>query len=224
MKLSFAAPLLPLVLALAGCDVIPPPQADATRYYVLSEPAVSSDITSGPAAADAAALAGRTSVATRGLRLGLRNVELAGYLRTRSMVVRSGTNELVLEDLQRWAEPLDEGIGRVVRARLMADPAVGRVLPQPYPFDLERDYDVAISVIRCEGGTEGSTRAVARFAAVIEITTAGSNPLVVAHRVYVAPEAPWDGRDFGELARLLGDDARALGQEIISMLPPVPSP
>jgi len=226
MKIPLSAFLLPLPFLLAGCDFIPAPQADATRYYVLSGPVVSSVITPGPAAANAGAAspAARMSAANRGLRLGLKRVELAGYLKTRSMVVRNGTNEVVLEDFQRWAEPLDEGIGRMVLARLLADPAVGRVLPQPFPFDAERDYDIAIEVIRCEGGTDGSGGGAARFAAVVEITTAGSNPLVVAHNIFAAPDAAWDGRDFGQLAALLGGDVAALSREIVSSLPPVPGP
>ena len=226
MKLFLLPLLLPLFLVLTGCDVIPAPQADATHFYVLSGPTVTSEVITGPMASNAAASSrgARRSVATRGLRLGLRSVEVAGYLKTRSMVVRSGTNELVLEDLQRWAEPIDEAIGRVVRARLLANPAVGRVMPQPFPFDAERDYDIAISVVRCEGGTKDATHAVARFAAVIEITTADANPLVVAHDVFVAPDAAWDGHDFGQLAALLGEDAAALGQEIVSSLPPMPAP
>ncbi len=186
------------LLLLAGCDVIPAPQADPTRYYVLSD--------SGPAPAEA-------SVGP-GLRLGLRSVELAGYLKSPDLIVRRGPNELAPQDYARWAEPLDSGIARLVRDQLRADPAVSRVYQQPFPLDADRDYDVSVAVARCEGGA-GS----AHFAATVEISTAGDNPHLVARRTFLAPDAAWDGRDFGRLAGLLSADVQALGKDIVAALP-----
>jgi hypothetical protein len=197
--------LLAGCLAAAGCDsILPPPQVDPTRYYVLS----GGGETGVPAAAGT-------------LRLGLRTVDLAGYLQGRPMVVRHGANELLIEDFHRWAEPLGDGVARAVRARLQADPAVGTVALQPFAFDAERDYDVAISVLHCEGSTVGD-RGFASFAAVFEIRVPGPAPRVVARRVFVAPDAAWDGRDFGQLASLLSNDVDALGNAIAAALPAAP--
>jgi uncharacterized lipoprotein YmbA len=195
-------PLSPVLLGLgllllAGCDVIPPPQADPTRFYVLSD--------GPPAPAEAA---------TSGLRIGLRSVELAGYLKSPDLIVRRGPNELSPQDYARWAEPLDAGIARLVRDQLRADPAVSRVYLQPFPLDADRDYDVGISVGRCEGGA-----GAAHFTAVVEISTAGATPHLVARRTFVAPDAAWDGHDFGQLAGLLSADVQALGKDIVSALP-----
>ena len=192
-----------LALLIAGCNMVPPAQLDATHFYVLTGPAPAP----GPVIGH--------------LRLGLKTVELASFLNTRDIVVRSGTNELMLQDYARWAEPLGAGIGRILRLQLTADPAIGRVYPQPFPFEAERDYDVAVNVIRCEGETESGLtgRSSARFAAVIEITTPGPEARVVARRTFVAPNAPWDGRDYARLAALLSEDVAALAHEIIAALP-----
>jgi uncharacterized lipoprotein YmbA len=152
------------------------------------------------------------------VRLGIKNVELAAYLKTRSLVVRNGPNELLMDDFQRWAEPLGDGIARVLRARLLADPAVGSASLQPFAFEAERDYDVAINVLHCEGDTTGD-RSFASFAAVIEISTAGPDPRVVARKLFTAPETPWNGKDFGQLAGALSADIDALGREIVASLP-----
>ena len=190
-------------LLIAGCNVVPPPQADTTRYFVLTG--------SGPAPGPAAG----------SLRLGLRNVELAAYLNTRDMVLRSGSNELVLQEYARWAEPLDAAIARILRTELAAAPAVGRVDLQPFRFDTDRDYDVSVTVIHCEGETSARliSHPTARFAAVAEITSTGPNPRVVARRMYTAPESAWDGHDYARLAGLLGDDVAEFGRQIIADLP-----
>jgi hypothetical protein len=198
--------LLGLGLCFAGCGgLIPPPQADPTHYYVLTGPA--------PAASDA--------LPTGHLRVGLRSVELAAYLRSPDLIVRQGTNELVLQDYARWGEPLEAGVGRLLREQLRAAPGVARVYPQPFPLDADRDYDVAVTILACEGGVEAGRR-VAQFAATIEITTAGLDAHVVARRTFVAPAAAWDGRDFARLAALLSADVDALGREVVAALPATP--
>ena len=206
--------LLGCLLLAAGCDgIIPPPQADPTRYYVLSGQAL-------PASPAAAVPAGR-------LRIGLRTVELASYLRTRSMIVRRGPNELALDEYHRWAEPLGDGIARVLRARLLANPAVGSAAMQPFAFDADRDYDVTVTVLHCEGSLPPDGRGVAYFEALVEIATPGPNPRIVARRVFSAPQESWNGSDFDRLAGLLSEDAGLLGQEIgtaLTSAPPPPAP
>ena len=191
------------LLAVTGCNIVPPVQADATRYYVLTGPS--------PGAADSPPM-------TDALRLGLKPVEVAPYLKKGSLVVRTGENEVSFPDEARWAEPLDQEIARTLRLRLLAAPAVGRVFAAPYAPDDARDFDVSVQVLRCEGAREGG-RTTARFAALVEITSAGENPRLVARKTFVAPDAPWDGKDFARLAALLSDAVGALGQEIAGALP-----
>jgi uncharacterized protein len=195
--------LLGLLFALAACNVVQPAQDDPTRYFVLSD--------SGAPAGQAAA---------GGLRIGLHAVKLEGYLKRREMVVRTGPNELEFRDFRRWAEPLDAGIARVVRSRLLASPDVAQVLAEPFPVDQDRDYDVSIEVHRCEGSVAPSGKSVATLAATIEISTVGASPRVVARRSFVAADAPWDGSDFDRLAGLLTADVAAMGQEILAAVPP----
>jgi uncharacterized lipoprotein YmbA len=193
-----------LLCLLPACNVVQQAQDDPTRYFVLSDPAVP------PAQAPAGAA---------GLRIGLRQVRLEAYLRKRDMVVRTGENEVQFRDYRLWAEPLDAGITRVLRTRLLASAEVAQVYAEPFPADQERDYDVSVEVRRCEGSMAASGRYSASFSATIEVSTSGASPRVVAHKVFVAPEAAWDGRDFDRLASLLTADVAALGQEILSDVP-----
>jgi uncharacterized lipoprotein YmbA len=193
--------ILCLAGALAGCNVVPPPQEDPTRYFILS---------GVPASA---------APAQGSLRIGVRTVRLAGYLNRREMVVRAGANEVEFRDYRRWAEPLDAGIARVVRSALVASGQVAEAWVEPFPLDLERDYDVTIEVTRCEGAAAGSGRFEASLAAVAEVWTTGPNPRAVARRVFIAPADSWDGRDFDRLAALLSGDLAALGREVLAAVP-----
>jgi uncharacterized lipoprotein YmbA len=195
-----------LLAALAGCTVFPPAQEDSTRFFVLSDVAVP-EAGAGLATAEG------------GLRIGLRPVRLEGYLKDRPMVVRTGPNELRFEDFRQWAEPLDTAIGRIVRSKLLAYPAVAQVYAEPFPFDQARDFDVSIDVTRFEGAVSANGKYVASLTAVIEISTPGANARVVSRKVFTAPAEDWDGRDFGGLANLLSGDVAALAQEVAADLP-----
>ena len=203
-------PLIPLALAgllcaLAACNVVQPAQDDPTRYFVLSDPA---------------AHPGQAPSAAAGVRIGLKAVRLESYLRRREMVVRTGENEVQFRDYRRWAEPLDAGVARVLRTRLLASPDVAQVYGEPFAAGQERDFDVSIELRKCEGSLAPSGRYAASLSATIEVSTAGANPRPVARKVFVAPDASWDGRDFDRLASLLSADVSALGQEVLADLPP----
>lgn len=195
-----------LLAALAGCNVIPPPQEDATRYYILSEPA--------------GARAGQAPSAPGGLRIGLRPVEVESYLDHRTMVVRTGANEIRFEEYKRWAEPLGAGVTRGVKSALLASPDVGQVFMEPFPIDQDRDFDVTIRVVRCEGTATSGGRHVASLEATIEIAAQGAGAHAVYKKVFVAPDEAWDGSDFGSLAALLSKDVDALGRAVLSGIPP----
>jgi uncharacterized lipoprotein YmbA len=185
----------------AGCDVVPPAQPDATRFFTLSG--------SAPAAAQAQG----------GLRIALRRIVLAGYLQNPAMVVRTGANEVTFMDFRRWAEPLDGAIARSLQSRLPASPGVSQVWVTPFPAEGERDYDVSIEVTRFEGATGPSGGYVARLSAIVEVSSTGAIPHVVARRQFSAPEEAWDGKDFERLAGLLSSEVGALAKDVLSDIP-----
>jgi len=188
----------------AGCNIIPPAQEDATRYYLLSEPMLAG--------------AGRAE-GPGGLKIGLKEIVVAGYLRHREIVVRSGANEVAFKDYERWAEPLDSSIFRALRAGLLGAPPVGQVLAPPFSLEGERDCDVSIQVIRCEGTVAPGGGHTASFAAMVDITTAGAEPRSISRHVFTAPEAAWNGKDYGQLAGLLSHAVALLAADISASLP-----
>ncbi len=205
---SMKHPLRPILaaaglLALAACNVVPPAQDDPTRYFVLADAGVSASHSEGT------------------LRVGLKSVQLEGYLKRKDIVIRTGANEVEFRDFRLWAEPLDSGVSRVLRQALRASPPVGQVYAEPFPVDGARDYDVSVEILHCEGAASGSGQ-VARLSAVYEISTVGPQAHVVARRRFDAPDQAWDGRDYGSLAGLLSADIASLGADIARNLPPLP--
>jgi hypothetical protein len=147
------------------------------------------------------------------LRLGLFPVQLPDYLKQRAMVVREGASEVRYNDEERWAEPLDAGLARVLRERLSA---TEQVLSYPFYPGEQRDYDVRVRVQACEGTADGGVV----FSATFEIYAAGVNGALVAQNTFTAEAAKWDGSDYARLAGLLAADATKLADAIAAAVPP----
>jgi len=190
-------------LSLSGCKILPEASSDPTRYYVLSAPAT-------------AELSAAKTVGTR--QIGLRPIELTGYLRNhKDIVVRTGANELRFQEFALWAEPLEAGVNRVLKECLLSNETVGGVTTYPFSIDIKRDFDVIVRVLNCEGLVRSERSDVARFVAAYDIIATGGQ--VVVRRIFTAPDQPWDGTDFGALAKLLSDDLAKLSEDIAVNLP-----
>lgn len=187
--------------ALAGCSIpLPQAEADPTRYYVLSASSVSS--------------AG--AVATPGPTIHLRQVELANYVRVRPMIVRRGDNEIQFREFARWGEPLELGIGRVLREELLARGAAGAVLaPGLRAANANYDFELTVRVLACEGGADGAVK----FRAVWELAGATAPNTVVARGDFHGPPTTWDGKSEASLAARLSEAVVALAAEIAGALP-----
>jgi uncharacterized lipoprotein YmbA len=177
---------------LTGCNILPEARPENARHFVLE--AKPADVA---APVDA-------------LKIGLRPVEVATYLRGKAMAVRVAENEVRYAHDAFWAEPLDAGIARVLRESLAAH---ATVLPYPFPTQLPRDYDLTVRVLSAEGGASG-----VRFVAVIELLRVGDKPELVVRREFTAPAAAW-GNDYGRLARGLSDAVAALAADVVASAP-----
>jgi len=136
-RLALLGPL-PLILGLlAGCNLLPQPQADSVRYFTLSGPAAVPPVAEG------------TEV---------RPVQLAGHLRNRALAVRVAANEVVYLEDARWAEPLDHAITQLLRARLGAVAGGASVSVQIQRCELDRaegnrvQVAATYSIAPAEGG------------------------------------------------------------------------
>lgn len=194
-----------MVLAGAGCSILPEAAADPTRYYVLDDLG-----SAGASVAPATAAAGRVAI---------RSIELPAYLRnSRSMVVRAGDNEVRYEDFSRWAEPLDAGIQRVLKERLVAVLGADSVISFPLSAGEIRQWDLRVRVARCEGSAPRAGSPGALFVASYQIVSAADGATVRQGELSVTDVA-WDGRDFGELAQQLSRAVARFADEIAGSMP-----
>ena len=130
---------------LAGCNVLPTPQADTVRNFTLSSPAATTPV------ADA---------------VNVRPVLLAGHLHGRAMAVRIAANEVIYLEDARWAEPLDEAITQLLRGRLatVGGGAVVNVTLQRCELVRSEDNSVQLAATYSIAAAPGGAGAVRRGA------------------------------------------------------------
>ena len=112
----FAILFLGAALA-AGCGTSPP-----SRFYTLD--------------ATAAATATTSTAAQSALVIAVGP----------EFVVSAGPNEVKIDDFNRWAAPLQDGLSRAVAENLVALLGTPRVVRFPQPLAIEADYRVVIEV------------------------------------------------------------------------------
>ena len=188
-----------ILTLLSGCSVIPEAKPDPTRFFVLEDPAA----TVAPAAPNADAVT-----------IGLLPIEVPAYLLdTRAIAVAATDSQITFRDFDRWAEPLDKGLARVLRGALARQASVERVLVPPFPLQPARDYDLSVRVVDCVGLESGRLRYVLSYA-----LTAPDGSL---HRqgTYV-----WQGAgessDSAQLARTISAATMEAGREIAAAATP----
>ncbi len=188
---------------LGGCSFLRP-HDDPTRFYVLTVP---------PAATERLA-----DGEIRMLRIGLKPVEVPAYLRTKSMVVRTGTNEVHFSEFDRWAEPLDQGIGRVMKEALSSARNVESVSLNSRGDD-SLDCEVLIRILACEGVRVESGTSSIRFAASWEVRAVGTNSAATKCGGFSADRVTWDGKTYAQLAERLSDAIASASIALASDLP-----
>jgi uncharacterized lipoprotein YmbA len=183
------------VVMLGGCS-LPKPQPDPTRFFVLST--------------NATPIAAPSNGAAPSVLL-LRDVELAGYLRTRPLIVRRGEHEIEFREFALWGEPLESGIARVLREELLARGAAETVVSSQGRRDHpDPELALLVRVLACEGGANGDVV----FRAVWEVASTKEKPAPIARGDYRPTDLRWDGKSETSLAAQLSQAVAGLAGEI----------
>jgi hypothetical protein len=145
----FTATLAALLALTVGCTVLEP-RPDPTRFFVLrSAGGLDLDTTVAP-------LPPSTSV-------GLGPITLPRYLDHLAIVRREGQTEMRVSDFDRWAEPLQAGVSRVLGDSLVSLTGLGTVTPFPWPLTTPIDYQVVVDVQRFEPNLGGPIELAGRW-------------------------------------------------------------
>ena len=129
--------LLPIVaLVAAGCLG---PRADPSAFFLLTA-------TAGPGGI-------RAPLA---VTLGLGPVTLPGYLDRSELVTRVSENQLVVSEVERWAEPLRDNVLRAVSENLVHLLQPDDYVTYPWYESAQVDYGVAVAITRFEADSTGA--------------------------------------------------------------------
>ena len=164
-------------VTLGACAALQP-QADPTRYYVLTvEPGGAAPPSAPRAAGSVTTPRAAGSVTT----LGVGRVVIPAYLDRSELVSRTGSNQLSVHDEARWGEPLREGLERTLRGDLASQLSPERVRHAPSEGARPTDLVVDIEVRRFEPVASPGATPTVEFEAAWTVREAGSGRVVAAH-------------------------------------------
>ena len=149
MRNVMTAALVVMVL-LAGCGSFDP-KPDPSRFFTLS-PLLQPELEGA-----------KTSRTVSGISFGVGPVTLPGYLDREEIVIRMAQNRLRLLEYDRWAEPLDENIARVISQNIAHFVRAERIHAYPWPADRRPVYQIEIDVLRFEADAEHQARLSTRW-------------------------------------------------------------
>ncbi len=183
-----------LITALSGCRAITPPVA----YYSLSS------------------IAGPTAVTdtegNRGISIGIRTVDLPGYVNRIQMVKRTGPNQMAIAAYHRWADYPDRMVLRLIGENLQTLLADARVYPAPWPAGFKPDVILDVTFHELIGTSEKKVL----LSAVWTITGKENLSAAQFHRTTLAETMP--GSRYNDLAAAHSRALEALCREVAESL------
>lgn len=199
-RLSVWAAVLSCVLmtVVSGCRSLTP----AVTYYTLGSP---------PSIQPA-------SNRTRALTIGIRSVELPGYMERTQMVIRTGPHQLEVSSLHRWADYPDRMVQQALNENLQMLLPSARVVGSPSPMGLEADIVLSFHFLELIGTADKRMLLSVRWTIVGE----GIPSSVQSHRTTLSETL--SGPGFDDLAAAHERVLERLSREVAETLERIPVP
>ena len=179
--------LMGSLLGLGACTSTP------SRFYILNTLPASETV---PATA-----------AERGPVIGVGPITLPKYLDRPQIVTRASRNQLALGEFDRWAEPLQDNISRVLAENLARLIPTDQVLLQAWPRSATLDYQVTVEVLQFDGWLGGESTLLARWSILDGAEHELFNRMVHLH-------APTGGRDYEAMVVVMNQMIETLSRDI----------
>ena len=199
-------PRLALLVACAsiavGCSLSPRP--DPSTFFMLT----TIELPDAPAAASWNTV------------LGIGPVTIPGYLDRPQLVTRVESNEVRLSGVARWAEPLREGVLRVLRQDLLVASGARSVVLYPWSAGALVEVVVAVDLLGFEPDARGNATLVARWS----VREAAHGAVRTVRESHLSK--PANGKGTGAEVAALSQALAALAGEIavtVRELTPAPS-
>jgi uncharacterized protein len=185
------------LLGLGACTSTP------SRFYMLN-PLAPSDGMSPAAQAE------------RGPVIGLGPITLPRYLDQPQIVSRASRHQLVLGELDRWAEPLQGNFSRVLADNLSLLIPTDHLFVQEWPRSVTLDYQVKVDVQHFDGWLGGESVLIARWSLLDR-----AERELLSRKVHL--NAPAGGHDYEAMVVAMNQLLEALSRDIataVQRLPP----
>lgn len=189
IRTSQVMALMSLLLALSACGSSPP-----VHYYSL----------------DAIEKSYQTD-ADNALAMGLGPLRMPEYLSRSRIVTRGSNSEVLVDDFNRWAEPVDDAMHRIVAANVdsLLDGVV--VIAFPYSHVAELDYQLIGRIDEFHSDQGGRVVLLVQWG----ILAPDSDFVVHPRRVRYETQAS-DPGDHGSIARAMSEAIAEFSRDIAS--------
>jgi uncharacterized lipoprotein YmbA len=154
------------VLLLVSCGTTQP-----SKYYMLTSIANGNNVSSRNQSGD--------------LTIGLGPIQLPKYLDRSPLVIRGDGSEVIINDLHRWAEPLEDNFTRILAENLYQ--LVNGIKVSLHPWRDQRDIDYQIIVTLYQFDTDIDGNVV--MSSTWSILQAGSDQLLYSRRTIINEKA-----------------------------------
>lgn len=194
-KIGILAAILSSLILYSGCLNLKP-SPDITRYYTLSN----------------TYKAQLTHTEPKGLILGIRKIELPGYLESPRIVTRYNEYELDYSEHHRWVEPIDQIIGHLLQDSLKAAQGIDIVSIFPWPKALDYDYTIKINLQRFEALENNRALLQAQWT----LLKGNSSQILIEEETSIISE--WDGENYAVFAEAMSEACGKFIREIETTL------
>lgn len=154
-----------------------------------------------------------------GLRIGLRQPQLAEYLESPLIVVREGQHQIRYSEFHRWGGTLSSGLSRALARYLKALAPVEHIDVAPWAPRATHDYLIQIHLLHMEGlapdaaSSEGGAHVMASWEIVLP-----RDGTVLARGVTDYQEDGWTVGDYTDLVDRLDAGVWELSRDLVDAL------
>jgi uncharacterized lipoprotein YmbA len=141
--------------------------------------------------------------------MGLGPLRMPDYLTRSRIVTRRDNSEVVVDDFNRWVEPVDEAVYRIIAANV--DSLLEDVIVVAFPYNhfADLDYQVIGRVDRFDTDEHGRVVLVAQWS----IMTPNSEFVVAPRRIRYETQAS-DVTDYGAVAAAMSEALAEFSRDI----------
>lgn len=192
-----------LAFMLAGCSSVLGPRPDPSRFYVLH-----------------AESSGQVMPATRATRdrsYGVGPVGIPDYLKRPSVITRVSESQVDPSPIDRWAEPIEKGVPRVLVDDLRVLLGSERIIQYPWYASDRPDLQILVDLQRLERSPDGRALVDAHWA--IRRTSDNTILRTGDTRTRVEPPTPDADGSIAAQSAALGVVARDVATAIRDLLP-----